>query len=191
MCSDVLQYAHDEDRVEYPLAHEFYCRSNTHNPDEDGFHDLYHWDFIHAISRVAQHKLLCHWLNPYQHAAFQRSIVCHNIREEKADPTLELAMEYAGALGTIVFNKLCRFCDLMEAQVGRNQFTVEVAVDRLDERIDEVDGRADHTLECFSWHWVRNKSRCPLDPAEHSLICPLWPSLSRGRSTSWRRGWTP
>ena len=60
---------------------------------------------------------------------------------------LELAMEYAGALGTIIFDKLCYLHDLTEAQVGRNQFAVDMTVDWLDERIDEVDGRADHTSE--------------------------------------------
>ena len=34
---------------------------------------------------------------------------------------LELAMEYAGALSTIVFNESCRLWDLTEAQVGQNQ----------------------------------------------------------------------
>ena len=67
--------------------------------------------------------------------------------EEEANPTLELAMEYAGALGTIIFNELCHLYDLMEAQVGHNQFTIDVAVDRLDDKIDEVDGRADHASE--------------------------------------------
>ena len=59
-------------------------------------------------------------------------------------------MEYAGALGTIIFNESCRLHDLTEAQIGRNQFAVDVAVDRLDEWIDEVDGRADHALEHLS-----------------------------------------
>ena len=60
--------------------------------------------------------------------------------EEEANPTLELAMEYAGALGTIIFDKSCRLQDLTEVQVGRNQFAVDVAIDRLD-------GEADHAAE--------------------------------------------
>ena len=58
--------------------------------------------------------------------------------EEEANPTLELAMEYAGALGTIIFNKSCRLCDLTEAQVGRNQFAMDMAVDRLDGEVDHA-----------------------------------------------------
>ena len=112
-----------------------------HDPDEDGFEDLYHWDFIHTISQVAHCKLACHRLNPYQHAAFYCGIVCHNTGEEEADPTLELAMEYAGALGTIIFNESCCLCDLMEVQVGRNQFAMDVAVDRLDGEVDHVSER--------------------------------------------------
>ena len=150
MYSNVLQYARDEDGVEYPSAHDFYRRSNTHDPDQDGFHDLYHRDFIHALSQVAWHKLSCHQLDPYQQAAFQCSIVQRNVDEEEADPVLETAMEYTGALGTIIFDKSCHLWDLTKAQVGRNQFAVDMAVDWLDERIDEVDGRADHMLEYLS-----------------------------------------
>ena len=52
-------------------------------------------------------------------------------------------MEYAGALSTIVFNKSCCLHDLTEAQVGRNQFTMDVAMDRLD-------GEVDHAAERIS-----------------------------------------
>ena len=52
-------------------------------------------------------------------------------------------MEYAGALGTIIFDESCRLRDLTEAQVGRNQFAVDVAVDWLD-------GEADHAAERIS-----------------------------------------
>ena len=66
--------------------------------------------------------------------------------EEEADPTLELAMEYAGALGTIVFDESCCLCDLTEAQVGRNQFAMDMAVDWLDGEIDHASERIS-TLE--------------------------------------------
>ena len=121
-----------------------------HNPDEDRFKDLYRWDFIHAISRVACRKLAHHCLDPYQRAAFRCSIIRHNMGEKEADPMLELAMEYAGALGTIIFDESCCLCDLMEAQVGHNQFTMDIAVDRLDDKIDEVDGRVDQASEQLS-----------------------------------------
>ena len=52
-------------------------------------------------------------------------------------------MEYAGALGTIIFDELCCLRDLTEAQVGRNQFAMDMAVDRLD-------GEVDHALERIS-----------------------------------------
>ena len=121
---------------------DFYRHSNTHDLDQDGFEDLYRWDFIHAISRMARRKLAHHQLDPYQCAAFRHGIVRHNTGEEEANPTLELAMEYASALGTIIFDELCRLRDLMEAQVGRNQFTMDVVVDRLD-------GEVDHAAECI------------------------------------------
>ena len=52
-------------------------------------------------------------------------------------------MEYAGALGTIIFDESCRLRDLTEARVGRNQFAVDVVVDQLD-------GEADHAAERIS-----------------------------------------
>ena len=76
----------------------------------------------------------------YQRATFRRSIVCHNMGEEEQDPTLELAMEYAGALGTIVFDESCRLCDLTERQIGRNQHATDVELERLD-------GEADHAAK--------------------------------------------
>ena len=51
---------------------------------------------------------------------------------------MELAMEYTGALGTIIFDESCHLCDLTEAQVGRNQFTMDVVVDRLDREVDHA-----------------------------------------------------
>ena len=119
---------------------DFYRHSNTHDPDQDGFEDLYRRDFIHAISHMACRKLARHHLDPYQRAVFCRGIVRYNTGEEEANPMLELAMEYAGALGTIIFDESCRLHDLTEAQVGRNQFAMDIAVDRLD-------GEADHAVE--------------------------------------------
>ena len=117
---------------------DFYHCSNTHNPDQDGFEDLYRHDFIHVISRVAHCKLARHHLDPYQRAAFRRGIVQHNTGEEEANPTLELAMEYASALGTIIFDESCCLCDLTEVQIGRNQFAVDVTVDHLDREADHA-----------------------------------------------------
>ena len=119
---------------------DFYRRSNTHDPDQDGFEDLYHGDFIHAISCVACRKLARHHLDLYQCATFCHSIVRHNTGKEEANPTLELAMEYAGTLGTIIFNESCQLRDLTEAQVGHNQFAMDVAMDHLD-------GETDHAAE--------------------------------------------
>ena len=95
---------------------DFYRRSNTHDLDQDGFEDLYRQDSIYVISHMACHKLSRHRLDPYQRAVFRHGIVCHNAGEEEANPTLELAMEYAGALGTIIFNESCCLHDLTKAQ---------------------------------------------------------------------------
>ena len=50
-------------------------------------------------------------------------------------------MKYAGALSTIVSDELCRLRDLTEAQVRRNQFTMDVVVDQLDGEMDHVSER--------------------------------------------------
>ena len=50
-------------------------------------------------------------------------------------------MEYTGALGTIIFDELCHLRDLTEAQVGHNQFAMDMAVDRLDREVDHVSER--------------------------------------------------
>ena len=50
-------------------------------------------------------------------------------------------MEYSSALGTIIFDESCRLHDLTEAQVGWNQFAVDVAVDWLDGEVDHVSER--------------------------------------------------
>ena len=55
-------------------------------------------------------------------------------------------MEYAGTLGTIVFDESCCLRDLTEAQVGRNQFAMDVAVDQLDSEADHMAERIS-TLE--------------------------------------------
>ena len=119
---------------------DFYRRSNTHDLDQDGFEDLYRCDFIHAISCMACCKLARHHLDPYQRAAFCHGIVRHNTGKEERDPLLELAMEYAGALGTIVFNESCCLRDLTERQVGRNQHATDV-------ELEQLDGEADHAAE--------------------------------------------
>ena len=58
--------------------------------------------------------------------------------EEEPNPTLELTMEYTGALGTIIFDESCHLHDLTEAQVGRNQFAMDMAVDQLDREADHA-----------------------------------------------------
>ena len=113
---------------------------------------------------MARRKLSRHHLDPYQRAAFCRGIVRYNTGEEERDPTLELAMEYAGALGTIVFDKSCCLRDLTEAQVGRNQYATDIELERLD-------GEADHAAERIS----------ALEDKEADMECSLNTLLELGR----------
>ena len=135
-----------------------------HDPDQDGFKDLFRRDFIHAISRVARRKLSRHHLDPYQCAAFRRGIVRHNTGKEERDPVLETAMEYAGALGVIIFDESCRLRDLTEAQIGRNQYATDVELERLD-------GEADHAAERIG----------VLEDKEADMECSLNALLELGR----------
>ena len=50
-------------------------------------------------------------------------------------------MEYSSALSTIVFDESCHLHDLTEAQVGHNQFAMDIAVDRLDGEVDHMSER--------------------------------------------------
>ena len=50
-------------------------------------------------------------------------------------------MEYSGALSTIIFDESCHLHDLAEAQVGHNQFSMDVAVDWLDREVDHMSER--------------------------------------------------
>ena len=50
-------------------------------------------------------------------------------------------MEYASALGTIIFDESCHLCDLTEVQVGRNQFAMDREVDHASERISALEGK--------------------------------------------------
>ena len=81
-------------------------------------------------------------------------------------------MEYSGALSTIVFNESCCLHDLTEAQIGQNQFAMDVAVDWLDgeidhssERISALEGKvadleAGYTkLLALGWEQVETSSR--------------------------------
>ena len=47
-------------------------------------------------------------------------------------------MEYAGALGVIIFDESCRLRDLMEAQISCNQYTTDVELERLDREADHA-----------------------------------------------------
>ena len=89
-------------------------------------------------------------ITPYQCATFQHGIIRRNVGEEEADPVLEIVMEYAGALGVIVFDESCCLHDLTKAQVERNQFAMDMVVDCLDQKIGKVDKRANEASKRLS-----------------------------------------
>ena len=73
-------------------------------------------------------------------------------------------MEYAGALGTIVFDESCHLRDLTEAQIGHNQYATDVELERLD-------GEADHVAERIG----------ALEDKEADMECSLHTLLELGR----------
>ena len=109
---------------------------------------------------MARHKLAQHQLDPYQRATFRCSIVRYNTGEEEQDPTLELAMEYASALGTIIFDKSCRLHDLTEAQIGRNQYATDV-------ELEQLDREADHAAERIG---VLEDKEADMERSLHALL---------------------
>ena len=120
------------------MVQEFFKCSNTHNPDQDDFGDLYRDNFILAMGRVAHCKLNCYTLDPYQHAFLKRGLNKRHVGEDEPLSLLEQAMEYVAAVGVMVFDNSCRLCDSTEHQVGSNQVAAEIVLEKVDMKVDQV-----------------------------------------------------
>jgi len=73
---------------------------------EEGFEDLFRDDFIMAAGRVSRKKLDRLETGPYQRALLRRGVSKRVDVEDKRIPVLHQAMEYAGAVGTMLLDEV-------------------------------------------------------------------------------------
>jgi len=120
----------------YPEAQDFYDRSSKAWPEE-GFEDLYQDDFIMAAGRVARRKLDRMETGPYQRALLHRGITKNVDVEDERIPVLQQAMEYTGAVGTMVMDELAYVHERTETGLGMAMNGIEWEVTRVEETVNE------------------------------------------------------
>jgi len=82
------------------------------------FEDLYRDNFIRAAGRVAQRKLNRMETGPYQRALLNRGVTTKVDAEDERVPVLQQAMEYSGAVGAMVMDKLAFVHERTETGLG-------------------------------------------------------------------------
>jgi len=94
-------------------------------------------DFIRVSGHVARRKLDRLNTGPYQ-----RALLCHGVTtkvdvEDERIPVLQQAMEYTGAVGTMVMDELAYIHEHSEVGLGRAMNGIEWEVTRVDEAVVE------------------------------------------------------
>ena len=116
----------------YPEAQDVYDRSSKVWPEE-GFEDLYRDDFIMAAGRVGRRKLNRMETGPYQRALLNRGVTTKVNAEDERVPVLQQAMEYTGAVGTMVMDELAFVHERMETGLGMAMTGIEREVTRVED----------------------------------------------------------
>jgi len=104
---------------------------------EEGFEDLFRDDFIMAAGCVARRKLDRLATGPYQRALLRRGVTKKVDVEDERVPVLQQAMEYAGAVGTMVMDELAYVHERTEAGMGTAMNGIEREVTRVEDRVSE------------------------------------------------------
>jgi len=104
---------------------------------EEGFEDLFRDDFIMAAGRVSRRKLNRLETGPYQRALLRRGVTKKVDVEDERVPVLQQAMEYAGAVGTMVMDKVAYVHERMETGMGQVMNGIEREVTRVEDRVSE------------------------------------------------------
>jgi len=104
---------------------------------EEGFEDLFRDDFIMAAGRVGRRKLNRMETGPYQRALLNRGITTKVDAEDKKVPVLQQAMEYTGAVGTMVMDELAFVHEQTETGLGMAMTGIEREVTRVEDRVSE------------------------------------------------------
>jgi len=90
-----------------------------------------------ASSRVARRKLDRLATGPYQRALLRRGVTTKVDAEDEREPILQKAMEYAGAVGTMVMDELAYVHERTEAGMGTAMNGIEREVTRVEDRVSE------------------------------------------------------
>jgi len=90
-----------------------------------------------ASGRVARRKLDRLATGPYQRALLCRGVTTKVDVEDEREPILQKAMEYAGAVGTMVMDELAYVHERTEAGMGTAMNGIEREVTRVEDRVSE------------------------------------------------------
>jgi len=90
-----------------------------------------------AVGRVAHRKLDRLATGPYQRALLRRGVTTKVDVEDEKVPVLQQAMEYAGAVGTMVMDELAYVHERTEAGMGTAMNGIEREVMRVEDRVSE------------------------------------------------------
>jgi len=98
---------------------------------------LYRDDFIMASGRVARRKLDRLETGPYQCALLRCGVTTKVDMEDERIPVLQQAMEYVGAVGTMVMDELAYVHERGETGMGMAMNGIEREVTRVEDRVSE------------------------------------------------------
>jgi len=90
-----------------------------------------------ASGRVARRKLDRLATSPYQRALLRRGVTTKVDVEDEKVPVLQQAMEYAGAVGTMVMDELAYVHERTETGMGTAMNGIEREVTRVEDRVSE------------------------------------------------------
>jgi len=90
-----------------------------------------------AAGRVGRHKLNRMETGPYQRALLNRGVTTKVDAEDEKVPVLQQAMEYTGAVGTMVMDKLAFVHERTETGLGMAMTGIEREVTRVEDRVSE------------------------------------------------------
>jgi len=90
-----------------------------------------------AAGRVSRRKLNRLQTGPYQRALLRRGVTKKVDVEDERVPVLQQAMEYAGAVGTMVMDEVAYVHERTEAGMGTAMNGIEREVTRVEDRVSE------------------------------------------------------
>jgi len=90
-----------------------------------------------VAGRVARRKLDRLATGPYQRALLRRGVTTKVNAEDEKVPVLQQAMEYTGAVGTMVMDELAYVHERTEAGMGMAMNGIEREVTRVEDRVSE------------------------------------------------------